>query len=58
MIKKKIDKSLLNIEEIKQIEKDLQNENISYPYCIGIDGATATGKTILANLLKEHLKKS
>lgn len=52
-----INKSILKIQEIKQIEKDLQKDNINYPYCIGIDGATATGKTILANLLKEYLKK-
>ena len=57
MNKNRITKSILNVEVFKKIENDLENEEISYPYCIGIDGATATGKTVLANLLKEHLKK-
>ena len=53
----KINKSILKNNVFKQIENDLKENGISYPYCIGIDGATATGKTVLANLLKEHLKK-
>lgn len=54
---KKIFKSILDLTQIKQIEKDLLTENVNYPYCIGIDGATATGKTVFANLLKEYLQK-
>jgi len=54
----KISKKILNFRIFKKIEEDLKNPSTKYPYCIGIDGATATGKTILSKILKERIEKN
>jgi hypothetical protein len=53
-----ISTKILNFNIFKKIEEDLKNPKTRYPYCIGIDGATATGKTILSKILKARIEKN